>query len=55
VSRPQGFLRIASDSLMHELLKLNQTQLLFGRRNTLFDSSGHHLAEIVEILPPAPP
>ena len=35
VSRPQGFLRIASDSLMHDLLKLNQTQLLFGRRNTL--------------------
>jgi chorismate-pyruvate lyase len=55
VSRPQGFLRIASDSLMHDLLKLNETQLLFGRRNTLFDRSGRHLAEIVEILPPATP
>jgi hypothetical protein len=40
---------------MHDLLKLNQTQLLFGRRNTLFNSDGRPLAEIVEILPPVTP
>jgi hypothetical protein len=36
-------------------LKLKETQLLFGRRNILFDGKGRHLAEIVEILPPATP
>src|SRR5258705_6456077 len=51
-SRPQGFLRVASDSLINGLLNLEQTQLLYGRRNTLFDADGRHLAEIVEILPP---
>lgn len=51
-SRPQGFLRIASDALMQDLLKLTQTQLLYGRRNTLFDGQRRALAEIVEILPP---
>src|SRR5687767_9507681 len=54
-SRPQGFLRIASDSLMHKLLKLAESQLLYGRRNTLFDRDRRPLAEIVEILPPASP
>jgi chorismate-pyruvate lyase len=54
-SRPQGFLRIASDSLMHDLLKLTESQLLYGRRNTLFDGNKRPLAEIVEILPPALP
>ena len=51
-SRPQGFLRVASDSLINKLLKLAETRLLYGRRNTLFDANGAHLAEIVEILPP---
>jgi hypothetical protein len=36
------------------LLKLPETQLLYGRRNTLFNRNGGHLAEIVEILPPSP-
>jgi hypothetical protein len=51
-SRPQGFLRVASDSLINGLLNLTRPQLLYGRRNTLFDTEGRHLAEIVEILPP---
>jgi hypothetical protein len=51
-SRPQAFLRIASDGLINRLLNLTHTQLLYGRRNTLFDDDGRHLAEIVEILPP---
>lgn len=51
-SQPQAFLRIASDAMMNDLLKLRQAQLLYGRRNTLFDPQGRRLAEIVEILPP---
>lgn len=54
-SQPQAFLRIASDALMNDLLKLRRSQLLYGRRNTLFDPQGRRLAEIVEILPPIQP
>jgi hypothetical protein len=54
-SRPQGFLRVASDSLINRLLRLTETQLLYGRRNTLLDGNGAPLAEIVEILPPVEP
>jgi len=53
VSRPKAFLRIASDPLMNRLLQLSGAQVLFGRRNTLFDTRGNTLAEILEILPPA--
>jgi len=52
-SRPKAFLRIASDKTINGLLGLSGAQLLYGRRNTLLDSSGEPLAEIVEILPPA--
>jgi chorismate-pyruvate lyase len=54
-SQPKAFLRIASDKLINELLHLRGANLLYGRRNTLFDPSGQTLAEIVEILPPAVP
>ena len=52
-SRPRAFLRVASDPLINEALKLSGAHVLFGRRNTLFDPQGNALAEIVEILPPA--
>jgi chorismate-pyruvate lyase len=52
-SQPRGFLRIASDRLINEVLLLHGAHRLFGRRNTLFNSAGQSLAEIVEILPPA--
>lgn len=52
-SRPQAFLRIASDRLINELLGLHGAHILFGRRNTLLNPAGEPLAEIVEILPPA--
>jgi chorismate-pyruvate lyase len=52
-SRPVGYLRIASDPLINEVLGLSGAHLLFGRRNRLSNSSGKSLAEIVEILPPA--
>ena len=52
-SRPKAFLRVASDKTINSLLGLSGANLLYGRRNTLLDSAGHSLAEIVEILPPA--
>ena len=52
-SRPSGFLRFASDKLINEVLNLAGAQVLYGRRNTLFDPQLRPLAEIVEILPPA--
>jgi len=52
-SRPQAFLRIASDQLINELLQLSGAHILYGRRNILFNPVGEPLAEIVEILPPA--
>ena len=54
-SRPKAFLRIASDPLINQVLGLTGAQVLYGRRNTLTDANGNSLAEIVEILPPAPP
>jgi hypothetical protein len=53
LSRPQAFIRIASDPTIADLLKLSGAHTLFGRRNTLFNPDGHSLAEILEILPPA--
>ena len=41
-------------SLINDALKLTGAQVLYGRRNTLFDPKGRSLAEIVEILPPTP-
>lgn len=54
-SRPSGFLRLASDKLINEVLGLTGANVLYGRRNTLFDPKDRPLAEIVEILPPAIP
>ena len=51
-SQPGGFLRLASDPLINEALKLSGAQVLYGRRNNLLDLPGQPLAEIVEILPP---
>jgi len=51
-SRPSAFLRVASDPLINRMLNLTGAQVLYGRRNTLFDNAERPLAEIVEILPP---
>jgi hypothetical protein len=51
-SRPKAFLRIQADSFIKGALQLSGEQVLYGRRNTLFDSQQRALAEIVEILPP---
>jgi chorismate-pyruvate lyase len=52
LSRPKAFLRVASDPLINELLRLKGAHVLYGRRNTLSDPNGKTLAEIIEILPP---
>ena len=52
-SHPVGFLRFASDAFINQMLKLSGANILYGRRNTLFDARGEPFAEIVEILPPA--
>lgn len=52
-SRPQAFLRLASDPFINGMLGLQGAHVLYGRRNTLLNPEGRPLAEIVEILPPA--
>jgi len=52
-SRPKAYLRIDADAFIKGALQLSGRQLLYGRRNTLFDPQQRPLAEIVEILPPS--
>jgi len=52
-SRPKAFLKVASDPLINEALEIKGAHILYGRRNTHFDSEGLPLAELVEVLPPA--
>lgn len=52
-SRPKAYLRVFSDDFINASLKLDKSQWLYGRRNTLWDPQQRPLAEIVEILPPA--
>lgn len=53
-SNPQAFLKIASDHMINDVLKLEGAHVLYGRRNTLLDTAGRCLADIVEIVPPEP-
>ncbi len=53
-SRPKAFLRVEADKFIKDALHLRGTQVLYGRRNTLFDAQQRAFAEIVEILPPIP-
>jgi hypothetical protein len=54
-SRPRAYLRMEADPFIKSALRLEETHFLYGRRNTLVDSWGRPLAEIVEILPPTAP
>ena len=53
-SRPSAFFRTDADERIREALGLTAPVLLYGRRNTLFDTAGLPLADILEILPPIP-
>ena len=51
-SHPRAFFRIESDDVINRAMELSGTQDLFGRCNEIKNTSGHSIAEIVEILPP---
>jgi chorismate-pyruvate lyase len=54
LSWPQAFFRIDSDSHLSHVLYLAQPGPLYGRRNVLLDGSRRLLAEVIEVLAPAP-
>ena len=53
-SQPTAYFEIAPDTLIAGALGANSAAGLYGRRNTIRDFEGRVLAEVVEILPPAP-
>lgn len=52
LSWPQAFFRVESDAHMRGVLRLEQAEVLYGRRNVLLDGSRRLLAEVIEILSP---
>jgi chorismate-pyruvate lyase len=54
LSRPKAFFKVESDDFINRALRLEGVRHLYGRRNTLTNPRHEVLAEIVEILPPAP-
>jgi chorismate-pyruvate lyase len=51
-SHPSGYFRVTADGLINRALNLNNSAILYGRRNVLSDSSHRTLAQVLEILPP---
>lgn len=54
-SRPRAFFSLLPDAVICEALGLPAPAPLWGRKNVLATEEGETLAEVVEILPPAPP
>jgi chorismate-pyruvate lyase len=52
-SHPQAYFKLQADPLITEAFGLSKSTGLYGRCNVHKDLEGNHLAEIVEILPPA--
>jgi chorismate-pyruvate lyase len=50
--RPDVYLQITADALIHNALGLAEPATLYGRRNALVDGAGRALAQVIEILPP---
>ena len=50
MSWPQAFFRVDSDAHMRTVLRLQHSEVLYGRRNVLLDGSRRLLAEVIEIL-----
>ena len=48
---PSGFFKIRSNRLIEQYLGLSAPQWLYGRCNSMSDSVGRVVAEVVEILP----
>jgi chorismate-pyruvate lyase len=53
--RPAAYFQVSADAQMAEALGTGAGARLYGRQNVLWDSSGHELAQVVEILPPSHP
>ena len=53
MSRPNAFVRIASDPVITGALQLSGHYQLFGRRTVILDSWHRLLAQVFEILPPS--
>jgi len=53
-SRPWGFLRARPNKTLRELYGIDDQTVLYGRLNLLRTLAGATLAEVIEILPPAP-
>jgi hypothetical protein len=51
-SRPVAYFRVVADETVSEALETEPGEVLFGRRNILWNSAGLKLADVVEILPP---
>ena len=51
-SRPKAFFRLKADALIRNALGLTRPERLYGRRNSLLDTTERPLADVVEILPP---
>jgi hypothetical protein len=51
-SRPVAYFEVTADSMIADALRLDGSRELYGRRNTIWSSSGEELAEVVEILRP---
>lgn len=51
---PQAFFHVEADARMSRLLKLSHPGALYGRRNVVLDVQRQLLAEVIEVLAPAP-
>lgn len=50
--RPEAYVQVTADALIHNALGLAEPARLYGRRNTLVDAAGRILAQVIDILPP---
>lgn len=54
ISRPESFFSLKPSPSLQRTLGLDEAVLLYGRKNFLLTGDEDVLAEVVEILPPAP-
>jgi hypothetical protein len=52
-SHPVAYFKVRPDSMIADALGVQGSPILYGRRNTIWNSGGDPLAEVVEILPPS--
>lgn len=53
-SAPDAFFEVDSDAFIEKALQMEAPARLYGRRNMLGNGTGRKLAQVLEILPPAP-